>query len=257
MQDLKVTLVQTALHWESPTANMGMLEEKIWQHHTETDMIVLPEMFTTGFTMNAAKHAEPMNLTTMKWMKQMAAQTNAVVTGSYIVKEQNQYFNRLVWMQPTGVYQYYDKRHLFRMASENEVYSFGTKKIITEIKGWKICPLICYDLRFPVWSRNVKNEYDVLLYVANWPTARIIAWDTLLKARAIENISYVVGVNRIGNDGNEVNYLGNSTVIDFKGESLFYKSNDEIVHTHTLHYDSLVAFRNKFPADLDADVFTM
>ena len=255
MQDLKITLVQTALHWESPTANMGMLEEKIWNHHTETDLIVLPEMFTTGFTMNVAAMAEPMNLTTMKWMKQIAAQTHAVVMGSYIIKENNEFYNRLVSMQPTGAYQYYDKRHLFRMAGEHNVFTAGNHKITTTIKGWKICPLICYDLRFPVWSRNIKNEYDVLLYLANWPTARIDSWDTLLKARAIENISYVVGVNRVGEDAQNIAYSGNSTVIDFKGKELFFKSTEECIHTETLQYDLLVEFRNKFPANIDADEF--
>ena len=257
MRDLKVTIVQTALHWESPIANMGMLEEKIWHHHTDTDIIILPEMFTTGFTMNAPALAEPMNLTTMKWMKQIAEQTGAAVVGSYIVKDDFKYYNRLLWMLPTGVYHFYDKRHLFRMAGEAEVYSMGSKTIIVEIKGWKICPLICYDLRFPVWSRNIKNKYDVLMYVANWPTARVQAWNTLLKARAIENLSYVVGVNRVGEDGNKTEYNGSSTVIDFKGEQVFNLIDEEIVHTHTLHYEALQGFRNKFPAHLDADDFSI
>lgn len=252
---LNITLIQTDLYWENPTANLAMLEEKIMNIEHETDLIVLPEMFTTGFSMNPAKVAEPMNLTATRWMKQMAAQTKAVITGSVVIKENDQFFNRLLWVEPNGTIDSYDKRHLFRMAKEHEVYSGGTKKIIKEIKGWKICPLICYDLRFPVWSRNTNLAYDVLLYVANWPAVRMYPWDSLLVARAIENQAYVVGVNRIGNDGNGIPHDGHSSVIDFKGEVLFKNKGEAIVHQHSLDKKSLDDFRQKFPAYLDADGF--
>jgi predicted amidohydrolase len=249
-----------------------MLEERIFGLPEQTDLIVLPEMFTTGFTMDARAVAEPMNLTTFRWMKQMAAQTGAVVTGSYVVQEKDgrydasptgrSFFNRLVWMQPDGQFDVYDKRHLFRMAGEDAVYTAGTRRIVKEWKGWRICPLICYDLRFPVWSRNTsgqsnKFDYDLLLYVANWPAARRNPWNVLLQARAIENLSYVVGVNRVGKDGNDHPYSGNSAVIDFKGDVLFRHSDTEIIHQQTLSLDALQEFRAKFPANLDADQFTL
>jgi predicted amidohydrolase len=263
MNDLRVTLIQTALHWESPEANLAMLEEKLWLIGEPTDVIVLPEMFTTGFTMNAPALAEPMNLTTFKWLKGQAARTGAVVTGSYIVKENGRYFNRLVWMQPDGRYHVYDKRHLFRMAHEHDTYAAGTKRLVVEWKGWRICPMVCYDLRFPVWSRNGPREdgdglhYDVLLYVANWPQARRHAWSTLLKARAIENLSYAVGVNRVGPDGKGHAYSGDSAVINFKGEALFEEAEKEVIHTQVLSYDQLAQFRAAFPAFMDGDAFEL
>lgn len=253
--ELKIALVQTDLYWENPTANLAMLEEKIAALTESVDLIVLPEMFTTGFTMNPAPVAEPMNLTTFKWMRQMAAQTGAVLTGSFVAKEGQKYFNRLLWMQPDGGYDYYDKRHLFRMAQEHECYTAGTRRIIKELKGWRICPLICYDLRFPVWARNVQMEYDLLLYVANWPAVRSQVWNTLLQARAIENLSYVVGVNRVGEDANAIPYSGDSALIDFKGEVVFRKINEEGIYVHTLTKEPLTAFRERFPAYLDADEF--
>lgn len=239
-----------------------MLEERIFSLPEPTDLIILPEMFTTGFTMDARAVAEPMNLTTFRWLKQMAAQTGAVVTGSYVIQEGGNYFNRLIWMQPDGQFDTYDKRHLFRMAGEDGIYTAGTRRIIKEWKGWRICPLICYDLRFPAWSRNHQTEssdfvYDLLLYVANWPAPRRNAWNILLQGRAIENLSYVVGVNRVGTDGNGHPYTGDSAVIDFKGDVLFRHSDTEIVHQQTLALDDLRAFREKFPANLDADAFTM
>jgi omega-amidase len=266
MENLKVTLIQSSLHWEDPIANMAMFEEKIWQLKGATDLIVLPEMFTTGFSMNAAGLAEHMNMSTFKWMKQQAAQTGAVITGSYIVKDKQKYYNRLLWMRPDGSYAVYDKRHLFRMAEEQHTYAAGSIRIITELKGWRICPLICYDLRFPVWSRNcsVDSEnysaepvYDCLLYIANWPAARSFAWSTLLQARAIENISYVIGVNRVGTDGKGHAYSGDSALISPKGERLFYQAADEIMQTVTLDAEELTAFRRKFPAYLDADKFSL
>jgi omega-amidase len=255
LENLNVTIIQSSLHWENPSANLAMFEEKIWQINQKTDLIVLPEMFTTGFTMNAQRLAEPMNLTTFKWMQQMAKQTQAVIVGSYIVKENNQFFNRLLWMQPDGEYQHYDKRHLFRMAQEHETYTAGTQKIFPILKGWRVLPLICYDLRFPVWSRSLNLQYDLLLYVANWPAPRVSAWSTLLQARAIENLAYCLGVNRVGLDGKGLEYTGASAVIDFKGHTLFHQSDTEVIHTATLEAEAIKAYRDKFPAQLDADIF--
>ncbi|GAB3331931.1 amidohydrolase [Marivirga atlantica] len=261
MQDLKVTLVQTPLYWEDKSANLAMLEEQLFNYEEETDLIVLPEMFNTGFSMSAEKLAEPMNLHTFKWMKQMATQKKVVVTGSYIVKEDGKYFNRLIWMQPDGNYTTYDKRHLFRMADEHHHFNMGQESPIVELKGWKIKPLICYDLRFPVWSRNTsKNDtmaYDLLLYVANWPAARVNAWDALLKARAIENLSYCLGVNRIGDDGNGVPFNGHSGAYNFKGETICFLDQAEMIKTITLSYEDLKRGREKFPAYLDADDFNV
>lgn len=261
MQDLKITVIQSDLHWEDTEANLAMFEEKIWQIGNTTDVIVLPEMFTTGFTMNAPKLAEHMNLRTFKWMKQMADQSGALILGSYIVRVHDRYYNRLLWMEPGGQFKTYDKRHLFRMAEEQKVYSHGESLLIGTWKGWRICPLVCYDLRFPVWSRNRRDAhagrmaYDVLIYVANWPTTRIEAWDILLKARAIENLSYVVGVNRIGQDGNGVEYNGNTCVISPKGEYIYINEGTESSKTVELSSNSLEAFRYRFPAYLDADDF--
>ena len=257
---MHITLLQPDLYWHDPVANRAMLEEHIFALPEPTDLIVLPEMFTTGFTMDARAVAEPMNLTTFRWLKQMAAQTGAVVTGSYVVREGNAFYNRLIWMQPDGEFDVYDKRHLFRMAGEEKVYTAGTRRIVKEWKGWRICPLICYDLRFPVWSRNTSSSestYDLLLYVANWPAPRRNAWNTLLQARAIENLSYVVGVNRVGQDGNQHDYTGDSAIIDFTGDVLFRHSDTEVIHQQKLSLDDLRAFRERFPADLDADDFTL
>jgi predicted amidohydrolase len=263
MQDLKITLIQSDLHWEDIEANLSMFEEKIWRISGSTDVIVLPEMFTTGFTMSAHKHAEHMNMRTFKWMKQMADQTGALILGSYIVTVHERYYNRLLWMEPGGNFKTYDKRHLFRMANEQKTYTPGESLLIATWKGWKICPLVCYDLRFPVWSRNKwdraskKLSYDVAVYVANWPITRIDAWDTLLKARAIENVSYVVGVNRIGQDETGIEYNGHSAVVSPKGENIFTNEGAEIIHTVELNANSLQAFRDRFPAYVDADDFTI
>jgi predicted amidohydrolase len=254
MQNLRVSLVQSEIHWHEISANLAMYEEKIWSLKGKTDIIVLPEMFQTGFSMENTVLAEPMNFTTFKWMKQLASQTQAVITGSFIVKEDGRIFNRLIWMQPNGDWYKYDKRHLFRMAGEHQHFDFGNEKLIVEWKGWKICPMVCYDLRFPVWARNVNLEYDLLLYVANWPAVRISAWDTLLKARAIENVSYSIGVNRIGLDGNAIEYNGHSAAYSPKGETLVYSETEEIL-TLTLDGKELSDFREKFPAHLDADGF--
>lgn len=260
---MRLTLLQTALHWHDPVANRAMLEERIFTLPEPTDLIVLPEMFTTGFTMEAVAVAEPMNLTTFRWLRQMAQQTNAAVTGSYVVQEGRAFYNRLIWMEPDGTVAQYDKRHLFRMAGEEKTYTPGTSRLVRTWRGWRICPLICYDLRFPVWSRNRQIapdvlDYDLLLYVANWPAPRQTAWDTLLQARAIENLSYVAGVNRVGTDGDQNAgagnlYRGGTALIDPKGEVLFRQYDTEAVYQQTLSLDDLRAFRAKFPAYLDAD----
>jgi omega-amidase len=263
MQDLKITLIQSDVHWEDIEANLAMFEEKIWQIGATTDVIVLPEMFTTGFSMAAPRLAEHMNMRTTKWMRQMADQTGALVLGSYIVTVHERYYNRLVWMEPGGNMKTYDKRHLFRMANEHKTYAQGESMLIGTWKGWRICPLICYDLRFPVWSRNrwdassKRLNYDLLIYVANWPMIRINAWDTLLRARAIENLSYVVGVNRIGIDGNDIEYNGHSSVISPKGEAIFTNEGTDASRTLELNAHSLQAFRDRFPAYIDADEFNI
>ncbi len=255
MSNLKIAAIQTELYWENITANLASLEEKIANIETQQDLILLPEMFNTGFSMNSKNLAEPMNSTTFKWLKQMASKHNTVVAGSYIVSENGEQFNRLIWMQPDGQFDCYDKRHLFRMGGENEFYTGGKKRIIKQIKGWKICPLICYDLRFPVWSRNRNNEYDLLIYVANWPKPRAHVWSNLLIARALENQSYVVGLNRVGVDGMGLSYSGDSAIIDFKGQALTTKSETEAILYAELNKTELEDFRTRFPAYLDADEF--
>ncbi|WP_323758249.1 amidohydrolase [Roseivirga sp.] len=258
MQDLRISLVQSDVHWHEIGANLATYEEKIWSLKGKTDLVLLPEMFQTGFSMQNTELAEPMNFTTFKWMKQMALQIDAVIAGSFMVKEEGEVFNRLIWMQPNGEWQKYDKRHLFRMADEHDHFDFGTERLIVEWRGWKICPMVCYDLRFPVWSRNRNLEYDLLLYVANWPAVRVNAWDALLKARAIENVSYTAGLNRVGTDGNGIEYNGHSGVYSPKGETLAFSdpevSGEEII-TLTLSREDLDHFRAKFPAHLDADDF--
>jgi omega-amidase len=260
-QDLIITLIQSELYWQNTDANLGMFEEKIWSIGEKTHLIILPEMFTTGFTMDAAQFAEHMNGKTFKWMKQQAEQTGAVIAGSYIVRENDAYYNRLVWMEPNGSYAWYDKRHLFRMVGEHNHYRAGNSLLVRNLNGWKVCPLTCYDLRFPVWSRNRWDNdkkslaYDLLIYVANWPEKRINAWDILLQARAVENLCYTVGVNRTGKDGKDTLYNGHSAVINPKGRKMLYTDEKEAIKTLSLDYEKLQAFRHKFPAYLDADEF--
>ncbi|MGB0524079.1 MAG: amidohydrolase [Flammeovirgaceae bacterium] len=256
-ENLRVTLIQSSLHWQAVDANLAMFEEKIWQIDGKTDIIILPEMFNTGFTMNAPAVAEPMNLTTFKWMKQQAAQTDAVVMGSLVINDGGKFYNRLIWMQPDGTHFTYDKKHLFRLANEHHAYTAGTEKLIVTWKGWKICPLICYDLRFPVWSRNVDLEYDCLIYIASWPSMRANAWNILLKARAVENLSYCIGVNRVGEDGNGYPYNGCSSAIDPQGNTLFYQEDEEVIHTVALNYSELQTYREKLQFYLDADAFEL
>ncbi len=263
MQDLIITIIQSELYWHNPEANLGMFEEKIWSIGEKTDMIVLPEMFNTGFTMDSQAMAEPMNGRTYRWMKQQAAQTGAVILGSIIVNEKGKYYNRLLWMRPDGSCDYYDKKHLFRMGKEHETFTAGTKRMIQIIKDWKICPMTCYDLRFPVWSMNKFNasdeslDYDVLIYVANWPEKRINAWDSLISARAIENYAYVVGVNRVGKDGTGATYNGHSIVVNPKGRRLFFSEDKEVIRTLSFDFEKIKEFRAKFPAYLDNDEFDL
>lgn len=258
MEDLRITLVQSALNWENVEANLTMFSDKLNGLATgSTDIIALPEMFGTGFTMNASSVAQTMDGIAVQWMKKTAAEKKCVITGSLVIEEEKRFYNRLIWMRPDGTYQVYDKKHLFRMGEENNTYSAGSKKIIVTVKGWRICPLVCYDLRFPVWSRNV-GDYDCLVYVANWPEVRNYPWKQLLIARAIENQAYVVGVNRIGKDGNGMAHSGDSAVINAKGIIISKtKANEESIETVALSYKELEEFRKAFPVGLDADKFKL
>ena len=217
--ELHVVGIQADLFWENPSKNRASFEEKINGLPENTDLIVLPEMFTTGFTMNPQKVAEKMDGTTITWMQKIAIEKQTAITGSLVIEQNNNYYNRLVFVHPSGTIESYDKKHSFTLAGEDKVYTAGNQKLIVRYKGWRICPLICYDLRFPVWARNTEN-YDVLIFMANWPVTRIKAWETLLKARAIENMSYVIGINRTGLDKNKYEYSGNSLIVDFLGEEL-------------------------------------
>ena len=259
MQDLKISLIQSDLHWESPAANMAMFEEKIWSDVGDTDVIILPEMFTTGFSMSANKLAEPPFTNTYKWMHQVAKEKSALVMGSYMVKENGSNYNRLYAIFPDGKSEYYDKRHLFGLGGEDKPYVSGSKRLILEWKGWRMCPMICYDLRFPAWARNHiesnQYDYDLLIYVANWPKPRISAWDTLLKARAIENQCYVAGVNRIGSDDVGHEYVGNSGVYDFLGNTLEVEENKDAVISLSLTKENMNEFRTKYPFLKDSDIF--
>lgn len=259
MQDFTVSLVQSTLHWHQPAANRAMLAgqlEASLDGSTQTDLIVLPEMFTTGFTMEARMQAEPADGPTLEWMRAQAARHQAVVTGSVLVAEGAHYYNRLLWVRPDGSFAGYDKRHLFRLAGEHEVFTAGGARLVEEWRGWRIMPLICYDLRFPVWSRNTAAApYDLLLYVANWPQARIDVWKTLLRARAIENVSYVVGVNRLGEDGQGQPHTGQSAMLSMNGTYLAQAGDMQAVFTRTLQADALAQFRTRMPFLLDADDF--
>jgi predicted amidohydrolase len=258
MDSLKITTFQAYLFWENCEKNLQNLALRLSAIREKTDLIVLPEMFNTGFSMNTEKLAEKMGSTTMQWMQQQARKYEAVVTGSLIIKENDRFYNRLIWMRPDGTFEQYDKRHLFSLANEDDQFTPGNRKFYIDLHGWKICPAICYDLRFPVWLRNdVENPYDVLLLIASWPDKRSLHWRTLIPARAIENQSYVLGVNRVGEDGNGFPHLGNSTVIDFAGKVLFREIDNEVIHHHTLDRSSLDEFRQRFPVYLDADNFVI
>jgi len=277
MSTLSITTIQTDLHWEDKTANLRMLEEKIKGIKEKTEIVVLPEMFSTGFSMKPALLAETMDGETVQWMKRVAMEKKIILTGSVIIREPTPslsgegrgeaYFNRLIWMLPNGQYGFYDKRHRFAYAGEDDHYTAGNKRFIASVKGWKVNLLVCYDLRFPVWARQSplqheiekgpggEVEYDILIYVANWPERRSHAWKTLLQARAIENQCYVVGVNRVGNDGNGIYHSGDSMIIDPMGEVLYTKKNEEDIFTISLDKNHLQAVREKLPFLKDADEF--
>jgi len=261
MTDLRITICQQSLEWEHRKKNLVNWENLLPQLRGQTDLVILPEMFTTGFTMNTTAMAEPLAGPTLDWMRDMARELRAVVTGSFICEEpgveSSLYFNRLVWMRPNGSFVHYDKRHLFTFADEHYHFSAGCERIMVELNGWSICPLICYDLRFPVWSRNqAYRPYDLLIYVANWPEARSAAWKDLLVARAHENQCYVAGVNRIGTDGKGIAYSGDSRVIGPKGELLAEApANEPVLTTVTLNRQQLMDFREKFRVLDDADPF--
>ncbi|MEJ6979272.1 amidohydrolase [Pedobacter sp. P351] len=255
MSALKITTFQAYLFWENIEKNLKNLALRLSGIREKTDLIVLPEMFNTGFSMNTVELAEEMNGLTMQWMLQQAKRFESVVTGSLIIKEKNKYYNRLIWMRPDGTFEKYDKRHLFGIGKEDDFYTAGKDKLIVELNGWKICPVICYDLRFPVWLRNKDPEYDLLLIVANWPERRSLHWRTLIPARAVENLSFVVGVNRVGHDGNEIYHSGDSMCIDPNGKTVYYKPNDEDLYTFSISKDEVVKARRLFPFLKDADNF--
>lgn len=274
MSTLTITTIQTNLHWEDKAANLKMLEEKIFGIQEKSEIVVLPEMFNTGFTMQPEKLAETMEGETVAWMKKMAMEKRVVLVGSVAVKTEERtetgisertetvssYTNRLVWMLPNGQYGYYDKRHLFAFAGEDQHYTAGNKRLIASVKGWKINLQVCYDLRFPVWARQSSSElpeYDLMIYVANWPERRSHAWKTLLQARAIENQCYVVGVNRVGNDGNNIYHSGDSMIVDPLGEVLYTKKDEEDIHTISIDKAQLDTVREKLPFLKDGDGFSI
>lgn len=255
---LRVTLVQQPLAWHDPAANRAHLDALLAPLAGNTDLVVLPEMFTTGFSMNVVAHAEPAGGPTSEWITRKARDLRAAVTGSVMTKDGTRYYNRMFWADPGSSLRHYDKRHLFRMANEHQSFTPGTSALSVEWRGFRICPLVCYDLRFPVFSRRRPElEYDVLVYAANWPAPRRQAWRALLKARAIENVAFVIGVNRVGTDGNNHAYAGDSVAHDFMGESLADLGGDPAVVTVELDLSALRAFRERFPAHLDADRFTL
>ncbi len=253
---MKVSLIQTALSWEDPAANLDQIGAQLAQLSASTDLVVLPEMFTTGFTMNPASVAEQTNGLTLDWLRRQAAQLDAAITGSFVVEENGNFYNRLAWVFPDGKFKTYDKRHLFTLAGEDQFYTAGTERLIVEWKGWKICPLICYDLRFPVWSRN-DVEYDLLIYVANWPERRRHHWRSLLMGRAIENQVYTIGLNRVGVDGKDIRYTGDSCVIDYNGEIRASLAIDTSTVTIELDKASQAAFRERYAFLADQDQFTI
>lgn len=253
---MKVALVQSSLDWENPTENRSHLAQKITGFMEDVDLIVLPEMFSSGFTMDPKAVAETMQGETISWLQHLAKAKNCAITGSLVIEENGNYYNRLVFVFPNGDIQAYDKRHLFTLAGEDKVYTAGTKKLIVEYKGFKICPLICYDLRFPVFARNVEN-YDLLIYVANWPKPRVNAWDILLKARAVENMCYTIGVNRIGTDANNHEYVGHSQAVDFLGNYLVEPKQNEGVFIVELDKEKLLETRSKLSFLDDKDTFVI
>lgn len=254
MSELRVSLVQASLVWEDISENLKRFDRKMTKLKGQTDLVILPEMFTTGFSMNVFGVAETMDGSTIRWMREKSRDLDAIVTGSLIIKENGAYYNRLIWMKPDGTYEYYDKRHLFTLAKEHHTFTAGNEKLIIEWNGWRICPLICYDLRFPVWSRNVEN-YDVLLYTANFPAKRRYAWRHLLRARAIENQCFVLGVNIVGEDGNGFEYSGDSSVIDPMGHLIMEITDEEGIMNYTLLKKEINNVRTNLPFLNDKDEF--
>lgn len=264
MEDLRISLVQGDTVWHDPGANRAMYGGLMAPLAGRTDLVLLPETFTSGFSNEALASAETMDGPTVHWIRDQAARLGAVVTGSVQIRDGDGVYNRMLWATPDGGLSYYDKRHLFRMAKEHERYASGRDRLTVELKGWRVCPLVCYDLRFPVFIRNRfgaeapgRFDYDLLLFVANWPAARRHAWQTLLRARAIENLSYVAAVNRVGTDGNGHAYSGDSAVNDFLGMPLVELDAHVQVATATLDAAALTAHRERFPAQLDADRFEL
>ena len=254
---LKVSLVQTSTFWENAKANLASLNSKLDQLDKDTDLVLLPEMFSTGFSVGKEGIAEKMDGQTVNWMLEKASEKNCLLVGSVLIEENKNYFNRLIAAFPDGRLLHYDKRHLFSYAGEDKIFAKGTKRLVFSYKGFKICPLICYDLRFPVWARNDEN-YDILIYVANWPSPRIKAWDTLLKARAIENLCYTIGLNRVGDDNNKLNYPGHSAVYDPFGECLLsFEEHEEKIKSVQLDKSAVDTVRNKFSFLDDRDDFTV
>lgn len=254
-ESLQVAVLQLDLVWENPAANRAKMDEFLLKLPEETDIVFLPEMFSSGFTLNVSEMAEPMDGETIRWMKLRCSQYQLALCGSLIILENGQYFNRLVFVEPSGDVQFSDKRHLFTMCGEESHFFHGKERLIITYKGWRICPLICYDLRFPVWARN-RNEYDILIYSASWPENRSLVWNTLLRARAIENQAYVVGANRVGVDGNLISYSGNSQLIGPKGNILAETDDNlEAIISGEFSYSELLRFRSDFPVLDDADSF--
>lgn len=257
MSNLHVSLVQEDLIWENPEKNMQLFTEKLKELHAKTDLVVLPEMFTTGFSMSPEKCAEQWPGKTLDWMKQESRQGGFALCGSIMAREGDDFYNRFVWVDPQGQVEYYDKRHLFQMGGEHEIYKAGKSLITINYKGWRIAPFICYDLRFPVWSRNA-NTYDLAIYVANWPAPRYQVWEKLLLARAIENQCYVIGVNRVGIDGRDLKYSGNSMLVDPRGDAVLqFTPGIAEIKSVEISKDELLAFRKKFPVLTDADQFRL
>ena len=254
---LKITILQSAIIWQDNNQNLHQFSEKIKKIESETDIIILPEMFTTGFSMEPQKNAEKMNGKTIQWMQNISKQKNCAIAGSVIIQEEDKYYNRFLFVHPSGKINQYNKRHLFTLAGEDKIYTSGSEKVIIDFKGWKICPLICYDLRFPVWARNIEN-YDILLYVANWPKPRINAWDSLLTARSIENMCYTIGVNRVGLDANNYEYPGHSAVYDVLGKKLTREnSNKETIEMITLSKSHIEINRRHLGFLNDRDSFNL
>ncbi len=263
MDELRVSLIQTELYWHNAPANREMFGEKINALKGDSDLVVLPEVFSSGFTNEAELAAENDSATTLEWMQSTAASTGVAICGSVVHRLEQGYSNRLYFVCPDGTTHHYDKVHLFRMAGEHKKYQAGNERLVIEFAGWKILLTVCYDLRFPVFMRNrvlenTELEYDLVICVANWPSPRTNAWRTLLQARAMENLSYVAGVNRIGKDGNDLEYSGDSMLVDFKGEHIIdHPANQAFVATEIISKQQLNSFREKFPAHLDADNFSI